>query len=253
MNGRDGRGAAGRRACRRRATCCRTAAAGPTATSCSTRRIARLPDRQPAGHRRSADARQRLGDAVGCAARRPGARRTRSSIWRCASLPRETDEQLTSRVLGYAVEHLVALPRSAASARRARRGSNRCCARASPQARTPSQKAVVVRHAAQRRHHARHGRLAAAGVGEEGERRRACRSPKPITRRSRSSSRCGRSTAGATSSKTQLARIENPDRKARFQFVMPALSADPAEREQVVPVAARRQQPPPRAVGARRA
>jgi len=30
---------------------------------------------------------------------------------------------------------------------------------------------------------------------------------------------------------TQLARIENPDRKARFQFVMPALSADPAERE----------------------
>jgi aminopeptidase N len=30
----------------------------------------------------------------------------------------------------------------------------------------------------------------------------------------------------------QLARIENPDRKARFQFVMPALSADPAIREQ---------------------
>ena len=31
--------------------------------------------------------------------------------------------------------------------------------------------------------------------------------------------------------KTQLARIENPDRRGRFQFVMPALSADPAERE----------------------
>ena len=31
--------------------------------------------------------------------------------------------------------------------------------------------------------------------------------------------------------KTQFARIENPDRKARFAFVMPALSADPAERE----------------------
>ncbi len=30
---------------------------------------------------------------------------------------------------------------------------------------------------------------------------------------------------------TQLGRIENPDRKGRFQFVMPALSADPAERE----------------------
>jgi aminopeptidase N len=30
---------------------------------------------------------------------------------------------------------------------------------------------------------------------------------------------------------TQLSRIENPDRKGRFQFVMPALSADPGERE----------------------
>jgi aminopeptidase N len=29
----------------------------------------------------------------------------------------------------------------------------------------------------------------------------------------------------------QLGRIENPDRKARFEFVMPALSADPKERE----------------------
>ncbi|MCC7240797.1 MAG: ERAP1-like C-terminal domain-containing protein, partial [Acidobacteria bacterium] len=29
----------------------------------------------------------------------------------------------------------------------------------------------------------------------------------------------------------QLARTENPDRQARFQFVMPALSADPAERD----------------------
>ena len=32
--------------------------------------------------------------------------------------------------------------------------------------------------------------------------------------------------------KTQLSRIENPDRKGRFQFVMPALSADAAAREQ---------------------
>lgn len=31
--------------------------------------------------------------------------------------------------------------------------------------------------------------------------------------------------------KTQLSRIENPDRKQRFEFVMPALSADPAERD----------------------
>jgi aminopeptidase N len=31
--------------------------------------------------------------------------------------------------------------------------------------------------------------------------------------------------------KTQLSRIENPDRRGRFQFVAPALSADPAERD----------------------
>jgi aminopeptidase N len=31
--------------------------------------------------------------------------------------------------------------------------------------------------------------------------------------------------------KAQLARTENPDRKARFAFVMPSLSADPVERE----------------------
>ena len=52
---------------------------------------------------------------------------------------------------------------------------------------------------------------------------------------------------------TQLARIENPDRKARFQFVMPALSADPADAREMVRVVARCEQPPARAVGARRA
>ena len=46
---------------------------------------------------------------------------------------------------------------------------------------------------------------------------------------------------------TQLGRIENPDRKGRFQFVMPALSADPAERERwfvaLKDVANRRREP----------
>ncbi len=36
---------------------------------------------------------------------------------------------------------------------------------------------------------------------------------------------------GETVLETQLARIENPDRRARFAFVMPALSADPAARD----------------------
>ena len=45
----------------------------------------------------------------------------------------------------------------------------------------------------------------------------------------------------------QLARIENPDRKARFQFIMPALSADPVVRERwflsLKDVANRRREP----------
>ncbi len=45
----------------------------------------------------------------------------------------------------------------------------------------------------------------------------------------------------------QLARIDNPDRKARFQFIMPALSADPSVREQwflaLKDVANRRREP----------
>lgn len=46
---------------------------------------------------------------------------------------------------------------------------------------------------------------------------------------------------------SELARIENPDRKQRFQFVMPALSADPAERDRwftaLEDVANRRREP----------
>ena len=45
----------------------------------------------------------------------------------------------------------------------------------------------------------------------------------------------------------QLARIDNPDRRARFQFIMPALSADPAVRERwflaLKDVANRRREP----------
>ncbi|HYJ07878.1 MAG TPA: hypothetical protein VEX18_02690 [Polyangiaceae bacterium] len=45
----------------------------------------------------------------------------------------------------------------------------------------------------------------------------------------------------------QFKRIENPDRKGRFQFVMPALSADPAERDKwfrsLADVANRRREP----------
>ena len=71
----------------------------------------------------------------------------------------------------------------------------------------------------------------AARLGAEGADRRAAARRSRLHRRWRWSSPCARSRAGATSSTTQLTRIENPDRKARFEFVMPALSADAAERE----------------------
>ena len=174
----------------------------------------------------------------------------RFSIWRMQSLPRETDEQMTSRILGYASNTWWRFL-DAAAAHDARRAVRIAVARRPGAGKTPSQKASwfgTLRNVAITPGTVE---LAAAGVGEKGNGQPACRSPKPITRRSRSSSRCGRSTAGTTILKTQLARIENPDRKARFQFVMPALSADAGRARDMVPVAARRQQPPARTVGPR--
>ena len=51
----------------------------------------------------------------------------------------------------------------------------------------------------------------------------------------------------------QLQRTENPDRMARFAFVMPALDADPDGTRALLRQAARREQPRARAVGARSA
>ena len=50
---------------------------------------------------------------------------------------------------------------------------------------------------------------------------------------------------------TQLDRTQNPDRKARFAFVMPALSADPGVREQAFARFRRAREPAARAVGRR--
>ena len=51
----------------------------------------------------------------------------------------------------------------------------------------------------------------------------------------------------------QRARFTNPDRKARFEFVMPALSADPRDARAFFASLADVEEPPPRAVGRRRA
>ena len=85
------------------------------------------------------------------------------------ALPRETDEQMTSRVLGYAREHVLAVPRSAAADDRARPRSKRCCAPGSTRRGTQSQKAAwfgTLRNVA-----LTPGTVAwlRAGVGEDGD------------------------------------------------------------------------------------
>ena len=49
----------------------------------------------------------------------------------------------------------------------------------------------------------------------------------------------------------QSRRIQNPDRKARFEFVRPAFAADRSDTRRVLRASARREEPRPRAVGPR--
>ena len=53
-------------------------------------------------------------------------------------------------------------------------------------------------------------------------------------------------------SRSSAARFTNPDRKARFEFVMPALAASPETRDAFFAESRRREEPPARAVGRRR-
>ena len=77
----------------------------------------------------------------------------------------------------------------------------------------------MVQHAPRRRDDARTRSRGCSACGRRRSRSRDCRWLNPITRRSRRSWPSARCRAGATFSTTQLARIENPDRKARFEFV----------------------------------
>jgi aminopeptidase N len=145
------------------------------------------------------------------------------------ALPREGDEQLTSRVLGYlggAWWHY--LP---AAERQARAGNVERLLRAGlTNAKTTSQKAswfgalrnvfsTTETTAWMRRVWEKQEAIAGLPLAE----------PDYITLAQELAVREVEDWRDILS--TQLARIENPDRKGRFQFVMPALSADPAERD----------------------
>ncbi len=162
-----------------------------------------------------------------------------------AALPRETDEQLTSRVLGYTER---AWWRFLSPAERTARAAalEALLRKGLAAARTPSLKAawfgairdIAIRQETitwLRRVWAREESLSGLTLAETDY----------ITL---AEELAVREIAGRQEMlRSQLARIENPDRKQRFQFVMPALSADAAERDRwftsLEDVANRRREP----------
>ncbi len=123
--------------------------------------------------------------------------------------------------------------------REPRRSEGSCCGTALPR-QDGEPEGGVVRDAAQRGADAGRPSPGCGASGSKKETSRGCRWRRPTTRRWRWSWPCARSTDWRGILKTQLARIENPDRKGRFEFVMPALSADPGGARALVPVARRR-------------
>jgi len=145
------------------------------------------------------------------------------------ALPRETDEQLTSRVLGYASNTWWRFLDQPGRTRRAARFES-LLREGLAQAGTPSQKASWF------------GTLRTVSItpGTVSWLREVWEKKAPVTGlplaeadyTSLALELAVRQVDGWSDIlKTQLTRIENPDRRGRFQFVMPALSADPAERE----------------------
>ena len=176
------------------------------------------------------DAWQRVGDAVGQPAR---SAHHAGGVLRhgdLRALPVETDEQNVERILAYLVRTFWRfLPHGRTGACAVPR-SRRCCRSGLDRAPTTSQKATwfnALRDTA----------LTPASLEwlERVWRRRrrcpACRSRSRMRSRWRSNWRFATSRRRAEILQQQHDRTQNPDRKARFAFVMPALSSDPAVRE----------------------
>ena len=145
------------------------------------------------------------------------------------SLPRETDEQMTSRILGYASAAWWRFLRPAELAARAPRFES-LLREGLAQARTPSQKASwfgTLRNIAQTP--ATVDWLHKVWAKDETV------TGLPLAEADYTTLALELAVRQVPDwqqvMQTQLARIENPDRKGRFEFVMPALSADPAVRE----------------------
>ena len=145
------------------------------------------------------------------------------------SLPRESDEQMTSRILGYASATWWRFLQPAEMAARAPRFES-LLREGLAQAKTPSQKASwfgTLRNIA--RTPATVAWLHKVWAKEETV------TGLPLAEADYTSLALELAVRQVPDwqqvLQTQLTRIENPDRRGRFEFVMPALSADPAVRE----------------------
>jgi aminopeptidase N len=145
------------------------------------------------------------------------------------SLPRESDEQMTSRILGYAANTWWRFMDAPARTTRAARFES-LLREGLSSAKTPSQKAAwfgTLRNVA----------LTPGTVNwlRQVWEKKDTVSGLPLAEADYTSlalELAVRQVDGWSEIlKTQLSRIENPDRRGRFQFVTPALSADPAERD----------------------
>lgn len=161
------------------------------------------------------------------------------------SLPREVDEQLTSRILGYASNTWWRFLNPAERDTRAARFES-LLREGLAQAKTPSQKAAwfgTLRNVA----------VTPATVGwlQQVWEKKGAVPGLPLAETDYTSlalELAVRQVNGWNGIlQAQFERIENPDRKGRFQFVMPALSADAAERERwfmsLSDVSSRRREP----------
>ena len=145
------------------------------------------------------------------------------------SLPRESDEQMTSRILGYASNTWWRFLNTAERDTRAPRFES-LLREGLAQAKTPSQKAAWFGTL----------RNVATTPGTVGWLQQVWAQKEPVPGLPLAEADftalalelAVRQVEGWSGMlQTQLGRIENPDRKGRFQFVMPALSAEAAERD----------------------
>ena len=140
-----------------------------------------------------------------------------------AALPRETDELNVQQMLDY-VRAAFWRFTAADDRARSRRGSKRCCAPASTGA-DDEHEGRVVRRAAQRRDDARDAGLARTGLAPRGE------DPGlPLAETDEADLALDLAVRDVPTrrrcSRRRSTRFKNPDRKARFAFVMPAVSRD---------------------------